>query len=171
MIDKVKEFEKNGGILQPIRAIVTPTKNKTILDVVKLCNKIAVTHSSIMHGCTKAKDDWRYLVNRSNVIGYFAAIKEGDTVIISYSICKPEDWRNFGKHISKKIAVSKINNKCWSIDKSGCVIEKSDLAPTHGLQNRPWIAAKGAASYMLGTFDQQLKYFVKRVIKYYKING
>jgi hypothetical protein len=170
MDNKVKEFESKGGIFQPIRAITTPTKNKTIFDVINTCTEIAVTHDAVSRGCAKAKDDWKKLVNKSNIIGYFAAIKEGNSVVVSYSICKPEDWKTFNKNISKKIAASKINNKCWTVTKDH-IFENTKTVPTHSMKHRRWAAHKcGIAFHMLGTFEQQFQYFIRRVNKYFKTN-
>lgn len=170
-IEEIQEFEKNGGIFQPIRAIVRPSCKKQLIDVIKECNHISVVHDRLSRGCEAAKEQWTNLVNKSSVIGYFAAIKNdhGD-VIVSYSVCKPEDWKSFNKNISKKIAIKKESNKHWVVDSKGFCIElygKPQLS--NFMRNAPWTGAMGYEYLMLGTFMQQFMYFLKRVRKYYKL--
>ena len=184
----VEDFYKAEGIIQPIRAIV----NKNLFDFNKI-SKVAVDVQLALHWLASDDEEeketgkkfWRSLINSSNIVGYFSAIKISDTdVKIGYSLCKPMDWPNFNSKIGKTIAINKHSNYNWivhALDKNGiCMpwIEKS-MNPSKSLTNRfvdegVTCDKNGGKEFivfnMLGTLNDQLDHFVHRVIRYYKLD-
>ena len=178
-----EQFTEAGGILQPIRAIVI--KNARDLPFLfKQCEKIAVTHDRLTRPIivadefSEAKEQWKEFINRSNIIGYFAAEKCDNGVIIGYSYCKPEDWPRFKHSIAKNIAINKHSNKIWAFlggDPREMCNEKA-LAKKYQALTRPFDGCafgygRSIHYLMLGTIMQQFYHFSKRVRKYYKLNG
>lgn len=174
-----EEFCKNGGILQPIRAIVS--YNTSIENIIGVSTDVAITHDRIANRRgteEQLKNDkhvWRNYINQSNIIGYFAAEKANNGVVIGFSYCKPEDWEKFQTRIAKQIAINKFTNKVWCVNNDG---EK-------GINAHAFIANKKVITkefdfhvyrngdivnyILLGSFQAQLNHFFKRVKKYYKL--
>ena len=187
--ESVEDFYKADGIVQPIRAIV----NRNLFDFNKV-SKVAVDVQLALAWLASdneeehetGKKTWRSLINSSNIIGYFSAVKISDYDIkIGYSLCKPMDWPNFNSKIGKTIAINKHSNYNWIVHafdpKTGVCLPwiEQKLAMSKSLYNRfvnvgmthdkngnkAWIVFN-----MLGTLDDQLEHFVKRVIRYYRLD-
>lgn len=183
----LKEFYESGGIIQPIRAIVS----YNLIDydaVAKTTSRIEMTLCDLKYGDEEKKETaklhWASLLNKSNVIGYFSAIKlENGDVQIGYSLCKPSDWDKFDHEIGKQIAINKRSNLRWVIHKydmkeepdpwvETCVYTGSPILNRNiniGIIRNDYIKTVIMFN-MLGTFWDQFNHFTKRVIKYYKLD-
>ena len=178
---RMNSLPKRGGILQPIRAIVIKNA-KDLPFLFKLCEKIAVTHDRLtrsiipMDETYEAKEQWKEFINQSNIVGYFAAEKCDNGIIIGYSYCKPEDWPRFKHSIAKNIALNKHSNKIWAFlgDDSRAMCNEKALAKKYRALTRPFDGCafgfgRSINYLMLGTLMQQFYHFSKRVKKYYKL--
>ena len=177
----LEQFQANNGILQPIRAIVY-TKPQSPIHIAKMVKKIALAQEALTndHGLyshTAAKKVWATYVNRSNVVGYFAAYKSPDyeldgEIRIGYSFCKPEDWWKFNAGVSQKIAINKRYNQLWCVAGGNGDLRRIVKRHAHSTMCAPLVydfRHMNAVYYcMLGTINEQLDYFVKRVRKYFK---
>lgn len=185
----VEEFYTDDGIVQPIRAIV----NRDLFDFNKV-SKIAVDvqlaltwlASDSEHEKEEGRALWKSLINSSNIVGYFSAIKISEhDVRIGYSLCKPMDWPIFNPKIGKTIAINKHGNYNWIVHafdpKSGVCMPwiEQKLAMSKALYNRYVNVGmthdkNGNKEFivfsMLGTLDEQLDHFAKRVVRYYKLD-
>ena len=176
-----EQFTEAGGILQPIRAIVIKNA-KDLSFLFKLCEKIAVTHDRLARRISftgemeEAREQWKEFINRSNIVGYFAAEKCDNGIIIGYSYCKPEDWPKFKHNIAQNIAINKHSNKIWAFvnDDPRALCNEKALAKKYQALTRPFdgyaFGYRRSINYlMLGTLMQQFYHFSKRVKKYYKL--
>ncbi len=127
----VEEFYKHNGLLQPIRAIVYQDvqffEKKFVDDAAYINKTLGLLKNANVVDLEPAKA-WKKCINRSNVVGYFAAWMDDPgaeacnpdeindyRIMITYSFCRPMDWPYFDPHLSKVLAINK-DNVCGHID-------------------------------------------------------
>lgn len=174
-----EQFCKNGGILQPIRAIVK--KNASFNEIIEEVSDISIVHDRLQRSCdcectAKVKEHWREYINQSNIIGYFSAEKTPCGIIIGFSYCKPEDWWKFDHDIAKQIAMNKLLNKAWIVDYEGNIrANEGQLWAIRKILTKMFNCYVSlhndysVAYLMLGSLHQQCMHFTNRVKRYYKI--
>lgn len=179
---EILEFQEDGGILQPIRAIVmkNPDIEKVATTSINIFNTLELLSSNDPKiNKLIVADQWASCINKSNIVGYFAANKdEYNDVYISYSFCKPEDWYRFNPVIGKYIAINK-NSIVAAVVRD--TKPNQTVIPKLKHRKLTYIGFNGPGFYgrrktnftvyaMLGTFEDQLEYFIKRVRKYYNFD-
>ena len=168
--DSYKRFKDAHGILQPIRAIYKNYNNSQdwMEDLVADIKKYTFP-TDLSDAPEEFKNELiSEFINRSKIVGYFAARKPKDLVHVTFSVCRPIDQSVFEAWESKYRAMFAIGSSIISYTEktlnNECVFD--EFLPL-SFKHRQWLYEDGHMYYFPITIWNQYLHFIDRCKRYY----